>query len=580
MIANADRTVDVRRDPRCLSSNRFVSLKRLSAIASLLLVAVCCRPSVLVAADKASTSASSWEPSVTRAIDGILIAALKKRDLNPAPQADDVTLVRRLYLDVLGRIPTPTETQAYLDDATGDKQHRLIDALLGHDEFPLYWRGVWNGWLNGYTAERPFGMDGFLSYLETSLREDRGWDRIATELLLPDVNDDVGRGAAFFLASRVANGDRNAQIDSMTTAVASAFFGVQLQCAKCHDHPLVDAWKQQHYYGLAAFLGRTYQARFKDAPIVSERPEGDVKYLTTKHEERVAELMFLDGRLIAEPKLGKDAVEKGQNGLPDTPKFSRRQALVETAIRPDSHFFKRALVNRVWKQLLGVGLVEPVDQMHEANPATHPEVLDLLANDFAAQGFRVRRLMSHILHSDSYLRSSRWEGSARPADGTYAVAVLKPLTPDQLTLSIAAATGYLEVLKQKYGREKNNSKQAQESPRLRLLREREATELSNRFHTEGGGYSANVGQALYLTYNPWMQTMRRSTPGTLMASLIAEKDAAVAVRQAYLQVLSRQPAEDELETAQSFVTSEKDRAAAFQDLIWALLCGSEFRFNH
>lgn len=540
-------------------------------------LAFCIGLSVLAA--NAADAPSSWDPAVSREIDARLVAALKTERITPAPRADDAQLVRRLSLDVLGRIPSPEDTQAFLDDTSADKTHRLIDALLVHDEMPLHWRGVLNGWLNGYVAERPFGSDGFLTYLQTSLAEDRSWDRIARELLLPDLRDDIGRGAAFFLASRLNGGDRAAQIDSMTTAVASSFFGVQLQCAKCHDHPQVDEWKQAHYYGLAAFLGRTQLARYKDSPVLAEKAEGEVKFVTGKHEERTAALMFLDSRVIAEPSLGKDAIDKGADGLPDVPKFSRRQALVETAIHADNPFFKRAIVNRVWKQLLGVGLVEPVDQMHAANPATHPEVLDRLADDFATNGFRLRRLMANVLHSDAYLRSSRWDGDARPADNRYAVAALKPMSPDQLALSLAAATGYLDVLRAKYEREKN-SKQAHEAPRVRFTREREYVELTNRFHSEGGVFTANVGQALYLTYNPWMQTMRRSGPGSIVMELAAEKDTATATRRAYARILSRPPTNDELTEFIAYRDSAKDAATAYQDLVWALVCGSEFRFNH
>ena len=171
----------------------------------------------------------------------------------------------------------------------------------------------------------------------------------------------------------------------MTSGVASLFFGVQLQCAKCHDHPFVDQWKQDHYYGLAAFLGRTQEARIENTPIIKERAEGEVKFTTTEQEEKTAKLMFLDSRVFEEPKPPEDRKNgtRNQRRLAGNTLLQPPRVLADYALTSDSQFFKRAMVNRMWKHLMGRGLVEPVDQMHEANPASHPKLLDRLADDFA-----------------------------------------------------------------------------------------------------------------------------------------------------------------------------------------------------
>lgn len=499
------------------------------------------------------------------AIDARIAAAHKAAGLTPAPRAEPHELLRRTYLDVLGRIPTPEEAEAYLKDADVDKHHKLIDRLLAHPEMPVYWRGVFHNWLNGTLEEKRPGEAEFLDYLERRLAENAGWDRVARELLDPDEADPAGAAAAYFLASRLAGGDRAAQLDAMTVAVSSVFFGVQMQCAKCHDHPVVPGWKQANYYGLAAFLGRTYAAKGKsNLPVLTERPDGEVKFTGRATGEQTARPLFLDGT-AADAKAG------------------RRKALIAAGVNADGPYFKRAMANRVWKQLMGVGLVEPVDQIHDGNPASHPELLDALAADFARHGFDLRRLMSGILHSEAYLRSSRWAGAGpRPADGAYAAAALKPLSPPQLAVALAQATGHLDTLRAKYDREKAGSEPGPATlaaVRKRFEREREYAALLSRFKQEGEPFRANASHALYLTYNPAVRAMLgpKGLVGR-MAKLAGADDVA---RAAYLAVLSRPPrAEEVAVVAKHLATPGAGREELCRDVVWALITGAEFRFNH
>lgn len=502
---------------------------------------------------------------LSKAIDVRIAASHKIAGVTPAPRAEQHELLRRIYLDVLGRIPTPEEAAAYLKDADPEKHHKLIDTLLAHPEMPVYWRGVFNHWLNGTLDEKRPGEAEFLDYLEKRLGENAGWDRIARELLDPNEGDPVGANAAYFLTSRLAGGDRAAQLDSMTVAVSSVFFGVQMQCAKCHDHPVVADWKQENYYGLAAFLGRTFTTKGKsNLPALTEKADGEVKFTGRKTGEQTARLLFLDGKVI-------DA------------KSGRRKALVAAGVTADGPYFRRAMTNRVWKQFMGVGLVEPVDQIHDGNPASHPELLNDLAADFAKHGFDLRRLMGGILHSEAYLRSSRWTGSGpRPADKTYAVGALKPLSPPQLALALAQATGYTDTLRAKYEREKAKLKLDAVTlavVRKQFEREREYATLLTRFKQEGEAFQASASHALYLTYNPAVRAML--APTGLVGKLAKLPDTVEVARVAYLAVLSRQPSDEETAAvAKHLATSGVAREELCRDIVWALVAGTEFRFNH
>lgn len=543
---------------------------------------------IFAAAAMLTELTASADHPIGQMIDEEIGAALSTSKLAPAARAEDADLLRRIYLDVLGRIPTASEAQQYFADDRAEKHHRLIDELLAHEEMPAYWRTVLDEWFNGDSAGRDFGRDGFLEYLEDALRTNRPWNRVAREMLVPDLKEPSQRKAAYFLAMRVRGGDNDAKIDSMTSGVASVLFGVQLQCAKCHDHPFVDQWKQAHYYGLAAFLGRTQEARLGGTPIVKERADGEVKFVTTDREEKTARLMFLDSRVFEEPSPPENRGQwysKAEGGLPETPFFSRRTVLADYALTAESRFFKRAIVNRMWKQLMGRGLVEPVDQMHAANPASHPALLDRMADDFAASDFDLRRLMAGILHSDAYARSTRWTSPGdRPKDAEYATAVLKPLTPDQLTTSIGLATGHFQQMQAKFEREKESRKIAAVTPAIaRGLygRDRDVQEFASRFRAGGEGFEANSGQALFLSYNNLLQKQLNPSQGNLVERLVKQADDEQAVRHAFLTVLSREPNADELQRSIEFLASEKpQRPVRCRELAWALLCSSEFRFNH
>ena len=534
-----------------------------------------------------SGAESPWDPAVSTLIDREINTALATRKTTPSELASDTELLRRVSLDLIGRIPTAAETAAFLADNSPHKRDKLIDTYLTHEELPAYWRLVLHQWLNNSLPEQGAGEAEFLEYLQQALTTNRPWDVITREILLPDNTDPNSKHAAYFLAVRL-NGDKETRIDNLTTGVSSFFFGVQLQCAKCHDHPQIESWKQDHYYGLAAFFGRLEPFKGKTTSGVKERADGELTFVTTKKEEKRAKLLFLDDKVFDEPAPPDDKnawYTKGADDRPDMPFFSRRQVLVDHAIRSDSPFFKRAIVNRLWFQLMGRGLVEPVDQMHEANPATHPQLLTALADDFAASGFNLRRLIAGIVHSQAYQRSSQWTGNGeRPAETTYATGVLKPLSPQQLATSVAVASGQYQLFLQKLEREKQNRKLTEITPaiaRAQFQRDREVQDFSLRFANSGERFETNAGQALFLAYNGLFVKQLEAVGGNLTERLTKHKAPAAAVQEAYLTILSRPPTADEETAGVEFLSAEEPTAKVLcRDFVWSLLCSSEFRLNH
>src|SRR5262249_40674833 len=211
---------------------------------------------------------------------------------------------------------------------------------------------------------------------------------------------------------------------------SSVFFGVNISCAQCHDHPLVADWKQDHYYGLKSFFARTVES----GTYLAERDFGAVKYTPHKGKEKVAPVMFLTGKTVDVPGLkepSREEQQKDRDGVgpgkkatqpPPAPSFSVRAKLVELALEPgEREFFARALVNRVWYRLFGQGLVMPLDQMHSANPPSHPGLLEWLARDLAAHGYDLRRPGRGLGLSNAYPPGRRRGGGDAPPAHPFAV---------------------------------------------------------------------------------------------------------------------------------------------------------------
>ncbi|QDU26567.1 hypothetical protein ETAA8_16470 [Anatilimnocola aggregata] len=545
---------------------------------TLVVMFLCSLGSSQLAADERNT--------VSRLIDAEISSRLVQDKITPAPRADDITLLRRLYLDTLGRLPTVAETEAFLADSTPDKPQRLIDTLLVHPEMPVYWRKIIDGWLNGYLGRdnRGVGYPEYLDFLERSLAANKPWDQLVRQLLLPNPTDADQKGATYFIANRL-NRSKEENLDHFATSVASGLFGVQMQCAKCHDHPFVDEWKQAHYYGIAAFFTRLERKPEQGLPF-SERPDGEVKYLTKSKEERLADAMFFDSVVLDD---ATSPAKDGKKPPRDGPPANRRELLTKHALSPDSPYFKRSLVNRVWKQLLGRGLVEPVDQIHSANPASHPRLLDGLADDFAAHRFDLRRLLAGILHSETYQRASRLPGDdARPPAELYAIANLKPLSGDQLAWSLATSTGFIDQILLKWGKElKPAPEKGTLNPALRVRWEKEAEydAIVEKFVASGDSFQANVSQALFLTFNPAVVKILQPAPNKPLAPnladrLLAESDAKRRIELAYLAILARRPTAEEIADSSMYMESAGDLKSAVSDLVWALLNSPEFRFVH
>jgi hypothetical protein len=504
---------------------------------------------LIVAAALASAATLHADPRISQLIDDEINAKLRAEHVVSAGRADDATLVRRIYLDILGRPPSGTETTGFLDDQTEDKVHLLIRTLRLYPESAAHWRRVIAGWLQA--GDSRSGHDYLLQYLATAVGENRGWDQIVRDLLDPNENAKE-RGASAYLSRFLSGKDNSAGRDSATIAVASAFFGAQLQCARCHDHPTVKEWKKARFDGMRAFFDRS-----------GAKSGGLVRILESIAQSKVKP-SFLDGKEF-------DPADKPLTRL------------ANHAVSPEATHFKRAIVNRVWKQLMGRGLVEPADMIHDGNPASHPKLFDALADDFAANGFNFDRLISSIMHTEAYLRSARWTGPAdqKPSESLFAVAPLRPLSGPQMAWSVAVATGYANTIPVDLRTEGLYLPRGKGLP-LALRYKWESTEEYGKFADifREKGDPSTAAHAIYLAFDPLMKKALEPTAGLLVGDLAEMQDTDEAVKWAHLSILNRPPGADEFVAAIAHMKAAKTRSAGCQDLVWALIASAEFRFNH
>jgi len=530
------------------------------------------RPAYALAALAAlSASARADSLPVHAVIDQHVDAAITAAGVSPAPPADDATLVRRLTLDLVGRIPTPAEADAFVTSADPDKRAKLVDRLLASPGFVRHQAAQFEAMLAPEGGRRSGALG---DYLRTALAAGKSWDRVYRDLLLPDDTDATMKGAADFLKARVVDADR------LTNDVSVSFFGVNVSCAQCHDHPLVKDWTQDHFYGMKAFFARTYDA----GGTVAERGFGQVKYKAHKGSEKVAGMMFLTGSKLSdataremtkdEQKAEKELIDraKKEKKAPPRPAFSARAKLVEVSLADgNADFFARSIANRMWHRFFGSGLVNPLDQMHSENPPSHPELLAWLADDTAEHGYDLKRLVRGIVMSKTYGRGSRYPTEATPDRKLFAVAQLKPFTPLQLATSLKIAAADPAQFEGK--------KAADVEKQIEQL-EAAGRGFAALIAQPTDNFQVGVGEALLFSNGDRVaKEFLTDGPGTVLAKAKALTDPKAAVALLVRTAYGRAPTAAESAALVAYVERRATRPAdAYRQVLWALVAGPEFRF--
>ncbi len=476
------------------------------------------------------------------------VAALVDRAVGGGKHADDAEFLRRASLDLAGRIPTAARARAFLADTRPDRRARLIDELLASPEHAQHSARTWARLI---TAEEPAQRPALEKWLATRFAANAPWGETVSLMLAAS-----GKGPETgFILSNVEN--RQPQPNKLAGSAARLFLGVQLQCAECHKHPFTAA-TQEDFWGLAAFFGRT-KMNAKGLPGVAEAPPPPPKGKAKAAPAGVIAIPASAGKGV-----GKVVAARFPGGPAPTLDAEKpwRPVLAAWLTSRDNAMFARGTVNRVWGQLFGRGLVEPVADLHDDNPATHPALLDALAADFAASGHDLRHLLRSICLSDAYQRTSKGT-----AEG-YARMPVKVMHPEALYDSLCTALGVKELKLAPAagtGSGRGGTKGAgKESGRGRFLKafatlSPETTPLD---------FTHGIPQALSLLNEPQLRG------GTPLHDAVAKLPPAEAVDALFLATLSRPPNEAERRRLAGHITARPERGRA--EVLWAILNSPEF----
>lgn len=359
------------------------------------------------------------------------------------------------------------------------------------------------------------------------------------------------RGAAWYLYARK---DKHQDI---AEAVSKDIFGVRIDCAQCHDHPLAEEIKQKHYWGLVAFFNRSKNVDTPQGPRISESAIGGFSdFANLQGSSSPNELRFLDDRYIEETRPAKDVKEEDRDELyvavdgtiPKVPKFSRREQLVEKVLA-DHPLLAKAMVNRMWGWMMGRGLVHPVDSLDSFHPASHPELLDWLSRDFAASGYDVRRLTKSLASTRTYQLESANPSNLDPK--WFATALSKPLTAEMLQRSMLLVLDPVDA------------------SRWNAIENRVA--FANLFPDVLTEESiANVAQGLLLTNGDAIADLVSVKHSRFLQSVKAATDNDAALSQLFLQILGRKPDAEEVAYCTHYISTRKDdRDRALESLAGA-----------
>ena len=496
-------------------------------------------------------------------IDGHVWDKLQQLGITPSEPCGDATFQRRAYLDVIGRLPTPLETRAFLADRSADKRGKLVDQLLDRPEYADHWANKWADLMrpNPYHVgiKAVFTFDAFL---RDSFRQNKPYDQFVKEIV-------TAQGSTWRNGAVVMFRDRRLP-DELTTMVSQLFLGVRLECAKCHHHPF-EVYGQDDFYSFAAYFGRIgRKGQGISAPIsggeevIFNISTGTVKHPGTGKIMTPRPLFPLPGR-------GVESEGAGANDDADP-----RHLLAAWLTSEHNPYFAKVLVNRVWADLMGRGLVDPIDDMRATNPPSNAALLDALADHFRKIGYDQKKLLRAIMTSHVYALSSlpndRNVGDLR----NYSRHYRQRLRGEVLLDAITDITGVPEVF-------------AAAPLRTRAL-ELWTVRTQSIFLDSFGRPDPNqdppcertsdssVVQALHLMNSPKLHAKVTSDEGQAAALAESKKTPAEIADELYLLVYCRQPSEPELQRALRRFKGVSRRQAT-EDLLWALINTPEFVFK-
>ena len=487
--------------------------------------------------------------ALTRLIDRQIAKKLAEAKMESSPRCSDEEFLRRVYLDLTGTIPSAEKTQAFLDDTNSSKRAKLIDELLDSPGFGRHLADIWQAKLLPRESGNRFVLrEPFAKWLEDQFNHNLPWNQFVFKLVSASGTVEDNPAVTYFLTNR--------SVDKLTDGVCQNFLGIQLACAQCHNHPFAD-YKQTEYWGMAQFFSKVRPDNPRNANKGGDNTKIGVRELTVRSKTKdffpegakTVHAKFLGG---AEPKL--------------TANEPYRPILARWMTAPNNPYFARAIVNRTWAMLFATGIVNPIDDMHDGNAASHPELLALLARNFAANGFDLKYLFRAICNSQTYQRSSKPITANEKDDHLFSHMTVKVMSPEQLYDSLVKVTGGTD--RDRPGRKaKAAGKKGPVNGRDGFVQ----FFLAGAETSHATEYDAGIPQALRL-----MNSRVTGNPALIRQFFTPGDRPATVIERLYLTALSRRPTATETARLTSYVARAATPVDAYGDILWAILNSSEF----
>jgi len=503
-------------------------------------------------------------------IDDLVLKKLQALHIPPSPDCIDSEFIRRAFLDAAGVLPTPEEVRNFVADPAADKRARLIDALLERPEFVDYWTYKWSDMLLVSTRRLPQpAVWSFYQFIRQSVAANKPWDRFAREVLTANGSNLQNGAANFFVLHK--------DVSDLNEATSVTFLGMSITCCRCHNHPL-EKWTQDQYWSMANLFSRVALKNGDRAGevTVQAQPFGDVP-----HPRRGIAMSPtpLDGKPLA---------------LEST--SDRRQYFADWLTAPENPYFARALVNRVWRNFLGRGLVEAEDDLRQTNPPTNDELFTALARDFIEHKYDVKQLIRTIMNSATYQRSSKPLPENLADDRFYSRYLTRRLSAEVILDAYSQATGVpTSFTHLSAGADRNLTAYGGYPLGTRALQLPYALVASPFLDSFGRPdrsaacscerqQDSSVSQALHLNNGKTLNDKLRAKNSRIEQWVQEKIDDGEAIQRVFLLALGREASAEEMRSmkdlmAQAAAEPMTTRREVLEDLFWAVLSGKEFLFN-
>ncbi len=521
-------------------------------------------------ADVLASPLPSFPRSASGRIDGLVQKKLDSLRIPPSPMCTDGEFLRRAYLDAAGILPKPEERARFLADKSPDKRSKMIDALLERPEFIDYWAYKWSDLLLITTRRLPqTGVWSFYQFVRQSVSDNKSWDRFARDVLTANGSSLENGAANYFVLHK--------DISDLTESTSVTFMGMSITCCRCHNHPL-EKWTQDQYWSMANLFARVAlkNGERNGEVIVQSLPSGEVPHLRRGVPMPPAPL---DGK-----PLSLDS------------SIDRRAYFVDWLTSAHNPYFAKALVNRVWRNFMGRGLVEAEDDLRQTNPPTNPELLDALAKDFIDHKYDVKHLIRTIMNSATYQRSSRPLPGNKSDDRFYSHYLIRRLPAEVLLDAYAQVTDVPTPFTQLNSAAGDSTSDYNGYPLgTRALQLPDSLVVSRFLDAFGRPersqtcscerqQDSSVAQALHVNNGKTLNDKIRAKNSRIEAWLRDKITDEEAIRRLFALALCREPTTTELQKfrsllAESTADAKTTRREALEDLFWSVLASKEFMFN-